>query len=108
MTYDVFKECEGKKYTGVQVGGRHAQILVRVAEEEHLTAKTLLGELSHLSISDATFDAKRGSLNDRILKHAKAEESERFPRFSDLDRNRRKSISERWAAGKRELAPGMA
>jgi len=84
------------------------QVLVREAEEEHRIAKTLLEELVHLGVFEAAFDAKMEALKERILKHTKAEESELFPLFSELGRDRRKDISERLAARKKELAPELA
>jgi iron-sulfur cluster repair protein YtfE (RIC family) len=71
-----------------------ARELVAEAHEEHEIVKTLLEELSVLEAGAVEFDAKMKVLAENVEHHAEEEESEIFPIFNALPRDRQDDVSE--------------
>ena len=80
-----------------------ARDLVAEAHEEHEIVKTLLDELSVMEGGSVEFDAKMKVLSENVEHHAEEEESEIFPIFTALPRDRQEDVSEELRARRVEL-----
>jgi iron-sulfur cluster repair protein YtfE (RIC family) len=71
-----------------------AREMINEAHEEHEIVKTLLEELSVLEAGSDEFDAKMKVLSENVEHHAQEEESEIFPVFNALPRDRQDDVAE--------------
>lgn len=77
--------------------------IVSEANEEHKIVKTLLAELSELDPEDEQYNAKIKVLTENVKHHAEEEETDMFPFFEELDKERQDQISMELSERKAEL-----
>jgi hemerythrin superfamily protein len=87
-----------------EVDDEECKDLIREAHEEHKVVKTLLEELRGMDPADEQFDAKVKVMGENVEHHAEEEESELFPFFDDLPRDRQDEVSEELGDRKKELS----